>query len=52
MMAAVPSGDLPPGLSRKGRDMHGFIGFSTIVYAVIGLAAIAGGAVARLRRHK
>jgi hypothetical protein len=35
--------------------MHGglpFIGFSTMVYGVIGLAALAGGAVARFRRHK
>jgi hypothetical protein len=35
--------------------MHGglpFIGFSTIVYGVVGLAVAAGGAVTRLRRHK
>lgn len=35
--------------------MHGglpFIGFSTIVYGVVGLVVVAGGAVARLRRHR
>ncbi|WP_329238545.1 MULTISPECIES: LPXTG cell wall anchor domain-containing protein [Actinoallomurus] len=35
--------------------MHGglpFIGFSTIVYGVVGLAVAAGGAVTRFRRRK
>jgi hypothetical protein len=40
---------------RKGLEMHGglpFIGFSTIIYGVVGLVVVAGGAVTRFRRHK
>src|SRR4051812_13364697 len=41
--------------SRKGREMHGgrpLIGFSTLIYGVVGLAVVASGAVTRFRRHK
>ena len=49
---------VPPSGStvrRKGLEMHGglpFIGFSTIIYGVVGLAVVASGAVTRFRRHK
>ncbi|GAA4494253.1 hypothetical protein GCM10023191_033120 [Actinoallomurus oryzae] len=45
----------PPSTVPKGLIMHGglpFIGFSTIVYGVVGLAVAAGGAVTRFRRRK
>ena len=47
-----PSGST---IGRKGLEMHGglpFIGFSTIIYGVVGLAVVASGAVTRFRRHK
>jgi len=42
-------------IGRKGLEMHGglpFIGFSTIVYGVVGLAVACGGAVTRFRGRR
>jgi hypothetical protein len=42
-------------IRRKGLEMHGglpFIGFSTIVYGIVGLAVVCGGAVTRFRGRK
>lgn len=50
----VMGGRIPP-VHEKGSQMHGglpFIGFSTIVYGGVGLAVLAGNAVAKFRRHR
>jgi hypothetical protein len=50
--------DAPPGTPTnpsRGFDMHGglpFIGFSTIVYGVVGLALATGSVVTRFRRRR